>query len=208
MSYSNLPLSRQGLCPALRLRPRRGCLRANARPAPRAVRRAAADPRHARRRRRLFDAGHREQEAMMNLPARFWSKVRRDKSGCWIWTGYRTKRGYGGFWFGSASKRAHRVAYEAVHGAIPAGLVLDHLCRNPSCVNPDHLEPVTDRENLMRGDTLATQNSTKTQCPEGHNYEGRNLVINNGKRHCRSCALIRSRDWKRWRRGETLTGGA
>jgi hypothetical protein len=73
-------------------------------------------------------------------------------SGCWVWGGPRTELGYGVLWANTRprSRKAHRVVYEIHRGPIPAGLELDHLCRNPSCVNPDHLEPVTHAENMRR----------------------------------------------------------
>jgi hypothetical protein len=83
--------------------------------------------------------------------ARFWEKV--DRSGdCWTWTASDNGQGYGQFYLRSGRKvHAHRYAYEAVVGPIPAGLELDHLCANPSCVNPRHLEPVPHRTNMLRG---------------------------------------------------------
>jgi hypothetical protein len=83
------------------------------------------------------------------LLPRFWARVHHD-DGCWMWTGTLNK-GYGMFSFGGKTRRAHRFAYEALVGPIPEGLALDHLCRNPACVNPAHLEPVTWRENVYRG---------------------------------------------------------
>lgn len=89
---------------------------------------------------------------------RFLEKVEVDPSGCWLWTAKRNSKGYGIFWTGPKTKeragtwnRAHRVAYRLFVGPIPDGMLLDHLCRVPGCVNPDHLEPVTNRENLLRG---------------------------------------------------------
>lgn len=120
---------------------------------------------------------------------RFWSKV--DKSGpggCWLWTANRVGR-YGRFSISrDESHLAHRYAYKKVVGAIPAGLQLDHLCRVPHCVNPAHLEPVTARENLMRGDTHAARNARKTHCPAGHHLSGDNLYVNpHRQRTCRTC---------------------
>lgn len=70
---------------------------------------------------------------------------------CWNWTGYRNRGGYGRYMHQKRMQLAHRVSYELLVGPVPDGLVIDHLCRNPSCVNPDHLEPVTNAENIRRG---------------------------------------------------------
>ena len=79
---------------------------------------------------------------------RFWARV--DVGLCWEWTGS-NDRGYGMFRLDGRTVRAHRWAWETLVGPIPRGLHLDHLCRNPPCVNPDHLEPVTQPENIRRG---------------------------------------------------------
>lgn len=78
-----------------------------------------------------------------------------DETGCWVWQRAKTNGGYGELRDGKHMRRAHRVYYERYRGPIPAGLHLDHLCRNPICVNPAHLEPVTSRENALRGNTIA-----------------------------------------------------
>lgn len=103
-------------------------------------------------------------------------------SGCWIWLGTLDPDGYAKMKFRGKNKRVARVGYQCVNGDIPAELVIDHLCRTRSCVNPAHLEPVTNRENTLRGETLAACNVAKTQCPEGHEYSwcGR-------RRYCKIC---------------------
>ena len=102
---------------------------------------------------------------------------------------------------GANTMPAHRYAYEELVGPIPEGLQLDHLCRNRSCVNPDHLEPVTCRENLRRGETLNAANLAKTHCPAGHPYAGENLSITaKGFRECIECGRTRSREFQRQKR--------
>lgn len=94
----------------------------------------------------------------MNAPreAVFWTTVDKRPDGCWVWTAHGNNRGYGRFRVGGRQAYAHRVAYELRNGPIPPGLTIDHLCRNKMCVNPAHLEPVTLRENALRG-SLARQ---------------------------------------------------
>lgn len=105
------------------------------------------------------------------LPARFWSKVRVDESGCWIWIGTRHGGGYGLISIDGVNRRAHRIAYQTLRGPIPDNLVCDHLCRVTACVNPSHIEIVTHRENKVRGIGFAAQNAKKTHCPNGHPYD-------------------------------------
>jgi hypothetical protein len=121
------------------------------------------------------------------LPERFWTKVRRASTGCWEWTAGTTARGYGIFQADGRSQRAHRVAYEALVGPIADSLVIDHLCRTRHCVRPDHLEPVTLKENVLRGTGLTAQNRLKTHCPNGHPYDEANTRIRRGRRECRAC---------------------
>ena len=131
---------------------------------------------------------------------RFWSKVsiQQVEGGCWTWTASRTRKGYGHMQVDGKLRRAHRVAYEYFVGPIPPGLVLDHLCRNPSCVNPFHLEPVTQRENLLRGDTIIARQARTTECPAGHPYDAANTIsILDGRgRRCRQCRNEANRRYK------------
>lgn len=83
--------------------------------------------------------------------------------------------------------RAHRFSYQLYKGNIPKNLVIDHLCKNPSCVNPDHLEAVTNRENILRGISPAAINSKKTHCPKGHKLSGDNVYIYRNSRWCKKC---------------------
>lgn len=129
---------------------------------------------------------------------KFWARVRVAESGCWIWTGALTLGGYGHTWEGGRYAYAHRVAYRAVKGAIPPALTLDHLCRVRACVNPDHLEPVTHRENILRSPiALAAINARKTHCKYGHELTGSNVVryaSHPSQRPCRACVNRRQRE--------------
>lgn len=106
--------------------------------------------------------------------SRFWAKVAAGRGGCIIWTSHRSGSGYGRFTLNSKSMTAHRLAYEMAVGPIPDGLVLDHLCRTRACVNHLHLEAVTEKTNILRGEGLAAQNAKKTHCPAGHEYTPEN----------------------------------
>lgn len=126
----------------------------------------------------------------------FWGKVRLpDENGCLIWTAWSNNKGYGTFSRGGKTRYAHRVAYEMLVGPIPEGLELDHLCRVPLCVRPDHLEPVTHAENVRRGNAGKATGAlmkAKTHCKHGHEFTPENtLLASTGARACRACRRIR-----------------
>ena len=126
---------------------------------------------------------------------RFMAKVH--KSGdCWLWIGHLSGVGYGMFRYGGITELAHRAAYKLFIGPIPAGFVVDHLCRTRCCVKPAHLEAVTLMENVRRGDHshLGRGNREKTHCPKGHPYDEANTYTSSaGKRHCKMCSRSRDR---------------
>jgi len=135
----------------------------------------------------------------MSLNSRFWSKVEKTES-CWNWTAYIHKSGYGRFYLNGKIEHSHRLSYEEKYGKIPQGLQIDHLCRNRKCCNPDHLEAVTHLVNVQRGlaGKINNNQSKKTHCPQGHEYNEENTVDISGRRHCRLCRQIRARqDYQR-----------
>ena len=111
---------------------------------------------------------------------KFWAKVNKSET-CWLWTGFITRQGYGQFGHGvrGVTMRAHKLAWEWENGPVPDGLVLDHLCRNRACVRPEHMEPVTPRENALRGIGPTAINSRKSRCKCG-------LRLNE-RRRCTRC---------------------
>lgn len=130
---------------------------------------------------------------------RFWPKVEKTE-GCWFWKAAKHPRGYGQIHDNDRGRMvsAHIVAYELTVGPVPEGMELDHLCRNTSCVRPDHLEPVTHAENVWRGESGSfggpVKNAAKRRCPQGHPYSKENTYVGpKGTRFCRACARARQR---------------
>lgn len=105
---------------------------------------------------------------------------------CWEWKGY-AAAGYATLSIKKKHVKAYRLVWEALVGPIPEGLVIDHLCRNKMCVNPDHLEPVTQRENILRGHGPIAKHARKTVCKRGHAFNQTPV----GRRRCLTCQTMR-----------------
>ncbi len=146
-----------------------------------------------------------EEDIMVrkNTETDFWVKVDKEApNGCWQWLGTQSGKGYAQWHIRGRRIMVHRYAYEVIVGSIPEGLIIDHLCRNRSCVNTDHMELVTQQENILRGIGLAAKESIATHCPQGHPYDEKNTYVYQGRRYCRACGRERTSNYekrtKRW----------
>lgn len=129
----------------------------------------------------------------MNEEIRFLKKVRKTDS-CWLWMGARAggkNKDYGYFRVGKKLAYSHRVSFRIYNGPIPEGFNIDHLCKNTLCVNPKHLEAVSQRENLLRGNTRNAINARKTHCLNGHEFTPENTYWHGSSRTKRGCIHCR-----------------
>lgn len=155
-------------------------------------------------------------KGFVSLPIseRFWAKVDKVTSGCWLWAGSKSPRGYGSLYVNGKLQLAHRVAYEMRNGPIPAGMVIDHLCKNTGCVNPEHLEAVAQSENVRRGLIGKTHpNTLLTHCKWGHEFTPDNTIYQGTSRRCLECRKRRDRQRRAKRAAlskarPSLTGGS
>lgn len=120
---------------------------------------------------------------------RFLDKISISESGCWEWQGSKTRGGYGRFSFKGKMHYSHRFIYEHYHGKIDSNLSIDHLCNNTACGNPQHLEEVTIKTNILRGNGVPAKNARKTHCKRGHEFTEDNIywIPNTNSRQCRKC---------------------
>ena len=138
-----------------------------------------------------------------------WSRVSLvSPTGCWIWLGRRSSSGYGQIVTSGKRQGVHRYLYEALIGPIAPRLVIDHLCRTPLCVNPYHLEPVSDRVNILRGVGLSAANYKKASCKRGHRLDAANTYLYRARdggyeRHCRACGRQTAREIY-WRKANAI----
>lgn len=131
------------------------------------------------------------------IERRFFAKVEKTPT-CWLWNGSSNGRGYGELRIDRVKRYAHRVSHELFVGPIPAELQIDHLCRTPGCVRPDHLEAVPARINILRSgapDAQRRRHAAKTHCPQSHPYDETNTYIDRkNRRHCKTCTLARTKE--------------
>lgn len=121
-----------------------------------------------------------------------------DANGCLVWTGPKITNGYAQMMVNGRRHVVDRIAYELAKGPIPAGLFLDHLCRNRACCNPEHLEPVTNRENTIRGRSGEAQRAlaaARVHCPNGHEYTTETVRLVSGRRRCLICKRARDNEY-------------
>jgi len=155
----------------------------------------------------FYQKSHKAKGQVEGTPRRFapGHHMRKDspefivaENGCWIWQRALNTDGYGVTKEGGVQYQAHRVYYERVKEPIPDGLVIDHLCRTPACVNPDHLEAVTVGENTARGQSPTALLAPLNVCGRGHEFTPENTIVQgDGRRRCRRCRNASKRVWAR-----------
>ncbi len=145
---------------------------------------------------------NRQSHAWRILPAetRFWANVVVTEK-CWLWIAGKNSDGYGEITVDGEKLLAHQFSLRIFGIKVPKGFERDHLCRNPACVHPKHIEPVTQKVNLLRGISIPAQNARKQMCKNGHDLQGTNLYIevdSRGRRHrrCRVCRQVTGQEFR------------
>lgn len=133
--------------------------------------------------------GHVFKSEILRLEEKY---IPEPNSGCWLWTGATNGFGYGRLFSNGRNRYAHRVSFEIAHGPIADDMQLDHLCRNTFCINPDHLEPVTNQENVKRG-LMSALRPARVFCPKGHPQNQFGYIDSRGARQCLVCLSIRQK---------------
>jgi len=144
---------------------------------------------------------------MTDLPDRIQSKIMKVEDGCWLWAAGLTGPGYGQIWWRGRMQYAHRVVYEVLVGPLPnpKHLVSDHLCRVRSCVNPRHIEFVTNGENTRRGigpDIHRARHKAQTHCKWGHEFTKTNTYQRSDGRECKTCKRLRNYEYRQRQKAE------
>ena len=130
---------------------------------------------------------------------RFAASINRTESGCWLWLKRTNSEGYGAMFLNRRFVQAHRFAFEQFRYEIPIGLELDHLCRVRNCVNPFHLEPVTRKVNILRGDGITAKFARRSHCKNGHEFTPENTKIQTSPDGSirRRCLICKKRSYQR-----------
>lgn len=146
-----------------------------------------------------YVTGHQNTSRAIPAIDRLMAKVQiNEASGCWEWIAGMKGDGYGAF----GKTRSHRAAYELLKGPVPEGLELDHTCRNRKCCNPVHLEPVTHRVNVLRGEGIAAKRAKQTHCVNGHEFNEPNTYLYGIYRFCKTCRRDKGTRWQRKKRAQ------